>query len=138
MHLFNKRFDNAVDDAQVCIRRRHLVSSGHRVRRVFTLLAACAVMGLHALRPAFAHGSWELHYNDCARVLNGFGVADGKDAKRASQTVANASWSPNAAEATKRADRAAGGFYDLVNAVSGRMDAMPHDLEAKFGNWLCS
>ena len=80
-----------------------------------------------------AHGSRADHYNDVARILNGFGTPKYDDAVASVRRVASNNFSPNAAESTIQAEKAYAGFCRVFDQVSGKMDSMPRDLEIKFG-----
>lgn len=80
-----------------------------------------------------AHGCRDFHYNDVARILNGFGKTEYKDAMRSVRTVAANKFSPNAAQSTIESEKAFAGFTELFNQVSCKMDSMPHEVEILFG-----
>lgn len=82
---------------------------------------------------AYAHGSAEMHYNDIACVLDGFGKPDYYDAKESWKLVTGNGFSPNAAASTIQSEKGFAGFYGVVSQVSSRMDSMPRELEAKLG-----
>jgi len=103
-----------------------------KMNKLFVFAAAfycCLLVSMNA----FGHGEWQMHYNDVARVLNGFGTPDGNDAKAASDRVSSGVYSSNASGAAKAADEANAGFYEVFRQVSGKMDSMPRELEEMFG-----
>lgn len=81
----------------------------------------------------FAHGEWAMHYNDVARVFNGFGPPDGKDAEAAYKTTKSQSWSASASGSKIASDKTVAAFYDLFDSISNMMDSMPKKLEIEFG-----
>lgn len=82
---------------------------------------------------AFGHGSRKDHYNDVARILNGFGTPDYDDAAKYHQVVASNGFSPNATPSTIQSQTAFSDFFVLFEEVSSKMDSMPRDLEIKYG-----
>ena len=100
--------------------------------RVLRLLLSALIL---AIFPAEvnAHGSRAYHYNDVARILNGFGTPDYNDAMASVRRVAANNFSPNAAQSTIQSEKAFAGFGELFNQVSSKMDSMPRELEIKFG-----
>ena len=80
-----------------------------------------------------AHPDRTYHYNDAARIMNGFGTPDYKDAMAAVRRVAANDFSPNAAQSTIQSEKAFAGFGELFERVSSKMDGMPRELEIKFG-----
>ena len=93
-----------------------------------------AVAGLSLLPCQLdAHPNREFHYNDVARIMNGFGTPDYKDAMASVRRVAANDFSPNAAQSTIQSEKAFAGFGELFDQVSSKMDGMPRELEIKFG-----
>lgn len=80
-----------------------------------------------------AHSDRAFHYNDVARIMNGFGTPDYKDAIASVRRVAANDFSPNAAQSTIQSEKAFAGFGELFDQVSSKMDGMPRELEIKFG-----
>lgn len=106
------------------------------LRKLFVHLTCSilTVVGLPLLPcKLFAHPDRAYHYNDTARIMNGFGTPDYKDAMAAVKRVAANDFSPNAAQSTIQSEKAFAGFGELFEQVSSRMDGMPRELEIKFG-----
>ena len=85
-----------------------------RVMRPILVTLILAILPTKVL----AHGCREFHYNDVARILNGFGKTEYKDAMRSVRTVAANKFSPNAAQSTIESEKAFAGFTELFNQVS--------------------